>query len=132
MSRYSTPDHPLSSGWWDELRRTLRLRPAPSEEPGPEGLAALFVRKRHVRPREITTCYLTTPEYVPHVADRLKNARPVIINIEEMEPEQRWRALDFLSGIVYALDGSYEKVGEYVFLLVPGSVSIADEEDGEE
>ena len=126
MARYSSPGHPLSSGWWDELKRFLRRRPQPRAEAG-EGFGALFVRKREVRQSEISSCYLSSMKHVPHVVDRLKSARPVIVNLEELgDDETRTRALDFISGAAFALDGSYEKIGEYVFLFVPGSVVIVD------
>jgi len=108
------------------LRRLLRLRPD-ARRRETQGLGALFVRKHEVHPREIGTCYLRSMEHINHIADRLKGSRPVIVNLEEMAPEERPRALDFISGVTYAIDGSYETVGEDVFLFVPGNVVIVEE-----
>ncbi|MBI3944862.1 MAG: cell division protein SepF [Armatimonadetes bacterium] len=128
MSHDFTQGHPLPSAWWGELKRILRLRPEPPPEESHEGLSALFVRKREVRPAEIRTCTVRSADHVTHAANRLRSRQPVIINLEEMPAEDRGRALDFLSGVAYGLDGSYESVAAWVFLLVPGSVEIVDEE----
>lgn len=90
-------------------------------------MGALFVRKREVHTGEIGTCYLRSLKHAPHIADRLKGSLPVIVNVEEMPEEERAQALDFISGVAYAVDGSYDKIGENVFLFVPGNVVILDD-----
>ncbi len=127
MARYTSPGHPLSASWWGDLCRVLTKRPAPPSEER-EGLSALFVRKREVRQQEISTRYIRSPQHISHIADLLIACRPVIVNLEELKEDERQRALDFISGVVYALDGSYEPVGEQVFLFVPGNVEIVEDE----
>lgn len=61
-------------------------------------------------------------------SDRLKERRPVIINFAHADPEAARRGVDFISGVVYALDGYYQKVGEQVFLFTPSNLLI-DTED---
>ncbi len=58
------------------------------------------------------------------IADNLKNHRPVIVNLEQAEPELAKRVVDFVSGATYALDGSMQKVGKGIFLFVPSNVDI--------
>ncbi len=64
-------------------------------------------------------------------ADRLKERRPVIVNFAHADPEVARRGVDFISGVVYALDGYYQKVGENVFLFTPSSMAIALEDTDE-
>jgi len=61
---------------------------------------------------------------VQGIADNLKNRRPVIINLEQAEPELAKRIVDFVSGATYALDGNMQKVGKGIFLFVPSNVDI--------
>ncbi|WP_243276882.1 cell division protein SepF [Desulfallas sp. Bu1-1] len=61
---------------------------------------------------------------VQGIADNLKSRRPVIINLEQAEPELAKRVVDFVSGATYALDGSMQKVGKGIFLFVPNNVDI--------
>jgi len=52
----------------------------------------------------------------------------VIVNVAEMPEEERVQALDFISGVTYAVDGSYDQVGDNTFLFVPGNVILVDDE----
>jgi cell division inhibitor SepF len=61
------------------------------------------------------------------IIDDLKSGRPVIINFEDTDRELARRIIDFISGGAYALDGSTEKISNYVFLFVPKGVEITKE-----
>ena len=41
-----------------------------------------------------------------------------------MPPEYRQRIIDFLSGVVYGVDGSIKKVGENVILCSPKNLQV--------
>ena len=58
------------------------------------------------------------------ICDHLKNKKPVIVNLEEIEKESAQRIVDFLSGSVYALDGQIQKVSNGIFLIAPCNVDI--------
>ncbi len=66
-------------------------------------------------------------EEVQTVADHLKNRRMVIASVVSTDREAAKRAVDFLSGAVYALDGSVQKIGEGVFLFTPQNVMVDNE-----
>lgn len=61
------------------------------------------------------------------IADHLKNRRPVVLNLERVETDLARRIVDFVSGAVYALGGSIQKVGGGIFLCAPSNVDIASE-----
>ena len=58
------------------------------------------------------------------IADHLKSKKPVVINLEGVEREIARRIVDFLSGAVFALDGSIQKVSNGIFLIAPYNVGI--------
>jgi cell division inhibitor SepF len=62
------------------------------------------------------------------IADRLKDNRPVIVNLQMAERDLQRRMIDFCSGVTYALSGEMEKVADQVFLLTPTNVKVSDEE----
>jgi len=68
-------------------------------------------------------------EDAPVCADCLRARCPVIINLKSLDSETALRVFDFLAGVVYALDGQMEAVGEGIFLLTPREVEIAAEFD---
>ncbi|WP_425061064.1 Cell division protein SepF [Sporomusa carbonis] len=60
-----------------------------------------------------------------HVADYLKSRKPVVVNLENTEPEIAKRMIDFISGTTYALNGQIQKVGNNIFLCAPTNVDVA-------
>ncbi len=58
------------------------------------------------------------------VADYLKTKNPVVINLETLPKDLSRRMVDFLSGAVYALGGSIQKIANGIFLATPYNVSI--------
>lgn len=60
-----------------------------------------------------------------HVADHLKNRKPVVVNFENTDKEVAKRMIDFISGTTYALGGSIQKVGNNIFLCAPNNVDIS-------
>jgi len=58
------------------------------------------------------------------VANCLREKRPVIINMENTEPDIAKRIIDFASGTAYALNGDIKKIGKTVFLVAPNNVNV--------
>src|SRR5687767_7530198 len=62
-------------------------------------------------------------------AEDLKDRRPVIVNLERADDDLARRVIDFISGVTYALNGFYERVGDKVFLFTPANIVITDEDE---
>jgi len=62
------------------------------------------------------------------VADEFKRDIPVVLNLQAVDRELARRLIDFASGICYVLDGSMEKIASQVFLLIPDSIEVSDED----
>jgi len=58
------------------------------------------------------------------IADHLKAHRSVIVNLHRSPYDQALRVVDFLSGCVYALGGTMQKLGHNIFLCAPDNVDI--------
>lgn len=59
------------------------------------------------------------------IVDNLKSRKPIIVNLEALDSELAQRVLDFMSGAVYALEGSIHKVSRGIFVLAPSNVNIS-------
>lgn len=59
------------------------------------------------------------------IVDNLKSRKPIIVNLESLDSDLAQRVLDFLSGAVYALEGSIHKVSRGIFVLAPNNVDIS-------
>ncbi len=64
-------------------------------------------------------------EEAPSIVDDLKNRKPVIINLENIDMELARKFFDFLNGAIYALDGNIQKVSSGIFILAPNNVDIS-------
>ncbi|MDF9825031.1 cell division inhibitor SepF [Breznakia sp. PF5-3] len=61
---------------------------------------------------------------VNEVAKRLKENRAVVVNLHKLTREYAQRTIDFLSGVIYALDGTIEKIGTNVILCTPRTMGV--------
>jgi len=62
------------------------------------------------------------------LADRFKDAVPVILNLQSADQELSKRLIDFASGLTYALDGGMQRIADKVFLLTPRNVELSAED----
>ncbi len=109
-------------------------RPAPEQRrPPPECRRAMPV-DTSINPAAAATSakvHVVAPSRfgdAKEIADRLKDNRPVIVNLQMAERDLQRRMIDFCSGVTYALSGEMEKVADQVFLLAPTNVKVSDEE----
>ena len=65
------------------------------------------------------------------VADKFKQAIPVVLNLQGTDTELAKRLIDFASGLTYALDGGMQRIASKVFMLTPRNVQISAEEKAE-
>ncbi|MPW26020.1 DUF552 domain-containing protein [Alkalibaculum sp. M08DMB] len=67
------------------------------------------------------------PEFfndAPSICENLKNNKTVVVNLENTDYEDGRKIFDFLSGAVFALDGTIQKISENVFILAPNTVDV--------
>jgi len=62
------------------------------------------------------------------LADHIRAAVPVVLDLRKVEPAMVRRLVDFSSGLTYALGGSMRKVGQGVILVTPANVNITRDE----
>jgi len=58
------------------------------------------------------------------VADFLRNDQPVVVNFETTEQTVRKRMTDFISGTIYALNGTIRTIGPNILVCAPRNVDI--------
>lgn len=75
-------------------------------------------------PMKVVLVEPTSYDEVQSICDDLKSKKPIIINFEEMDKEVARRMVDFISGAVYALDGTIQKVSNGIVLVAPSNVDV--------
>jgi cell division inhibitor SepF len=105
----------------------------PDAEPGAQTAVARSSGNRRleaVNPASVKV-HLVVPRSfndAQSIADKFKDATPVIVNLQSADPELSKRLIDFSSGLTYALGGSMQRVADKVFLLTPRNVEVSAEE----
>lgn len=64
-------------------------------------------------------------EEMPQAIQALRQRKSVVLNLTLMDPDQAQRAVDFIAGGTYALDGHQERIGESIFLFTPSCVQVS-------
>ncbi|MBE6147197.1 MAG: DUF552 domain-containing protein [Firmicutes bacterium] len=58
------------------------------------------------------------------IVDYLKSRNTVVVNLKRVTPDQAKRIVDFLTGSLYAMNGSLQKLGGGIFLCAPNNVNV--------
>ena len=65
-------------------------------------------------------------EEMPQAIQALRERKSVVLNLTIMDPDQAQRAVDFVAGGTFAIDGHQERVGESIFLFAPSCVTVTN------
>lgn len=61
---------------------------------------------------------------VTELADALRARHHVVVNLVGADRSLQQRVVDFLSGVVYTMDGKMQRLAESIYLFVPSNVMV--------
>lgn len=84
---------------------------------------------KHIKERQPTVIHIEPKEFedVRVITQGLQNHAIITVNLGFLNDELRRRIIDFVSGAVYALDGSLMKLADMVYLLAAKEVRLQEE-----
>ena len=111
---------------YDEIYRDESLRGSPPARERPARPLAI------VRPPRTEFSLVTPQDFdaAQQIADHLRAASLVIVDLRSCGRDLSKRLTDFCSGLTYALEGSLEHIGEKVVLLAPHNVELSSAAPG--
>ena len=74
--------------------------------------------------QEVVLFHAKTFDDAAKAADELRRKKAVILNMENVDKALTRRVVDFLSGSVYALDGTVKKIAQSTYLFCPHNMDI--------
>ena len=74
--------------------------------------------------QEVVLFHAKSFENAAKAADELRRKKAVILNMENVDKALTRRVVDFLSGSVYALDGSVKKIAQSTYLFCPHNLDV--------
>lgn len=75
-------------------------------------------------PMKVVVVEPTNYDEVQDICNNLKSKKPIIINFENIDKDVARRMVDFISGAVFALDGTIQKVSNGIVVVAPSNVDI--------
>ncbi|MFZ5354652.1 MAG: cell division protein SepF [Bacillota bacterium] len=76
------------------------------------------------QPIKVVLMEPTSYDEVQEICNNLKSKKPIIVNFENVDKELARRMVDFISGAVFALDGTIQKVSNGIVVVAPSNVDI--------
>jgi cell division inhibitor SepF len=74
--------------------------------------------------QEVVLFHAKSVDSAAKAADELRRKKAVILNMENVDKSLTRRVVDFLSGSVYALDGSVKKIAQSTYLFCPHNMDV--------
>ena len=114
-------------------RRRPLLEPEPKKsarEPRLQG-GGETVPMPNVAAMKMIVYHPVSYEDAQNIIDNLKARKPVIVNMEELDVAAAQRILDFISGAIYALNGTIAKISRGIFVVAPTNYDVIGNENGE-
>ena len=74
--------------------------------------------------QEVVLFHAKTFDDAAKAANELRRKKAIILNMENVDKALTRRVVDFLSGSVYALDGSVKKIAQSTYLFCPHNMDV--------
>ena len=74
--------------------------------------------------QEVVLFHAKTFDDAAKAADELRRRKAIILNMENVDKSLTRRVVDFLSGSIYALDGSVKKIAQATYLFCPHNMDV--------
>ena len=111
-----------------EVPQPRRSSTAPKQESGyssaPAGGFNGQVLSMGSGKQEVVLFHAKTFDDAAKAADELRRRKAIILNMENVDKALTRRVVDFLSGSIYALDGSVKKIAQATYLFCPHNMDV--------
>ena len=97
---------------------------APASKPSPAGGFNGQVLSMGSSKQEVVLFHAKSFDDAAKAADELRRRKAIILNMENVDKTLTRRVVDFLSGAIYALDGSVKKIAQATYLFCPHNMDV--------
>ena len=103
--------------------------PAPVAAPAPVSFPGKVVSSKRGNAQEIVRFHPSSFQDSRKAASDLVASKAVIVNLEDLDKDSARRMVDFLSGVVFAMDGDVQKIAQSAYVFCPPNVFITGGQD---
>lgn len=118
----------------ETVTATVQPQPAKAAQPAPQPAVQQSTYERPAKRTATSNLSANTKMVLfeprsfgeaEEVGTRLKEGRAVVVNLHKLDREYAQRTIDFLTGVVFALDGNIQKIGQNVILCYPAEIGVS-------
>ena len=103
--------------------------PAPVAAPAPVSFPGKVIGSKRGSAQEIVRFHPSSFQDSRKAATDLVASKAVIVNLEDLDKDSARRMVDFLSGVVFAMDGEVQKIAQGAYVFCPPNVFITGGQD---
>ena len=92
--------------------------------PSSSGFSGQVVNIASGSKQEVVLFHAKSFDDAARASDELRKKKAIILNMENVDKALTRRVVDFLSGSVYALDGSVKKIAQSTYLFCPHNMDV--------
>lgn len=119
------PPQPIEEDFRQRRRVRERITLEPNSEVGAASMNNVIgMHEAGNRMYEVVVMEPRSFEEMPQAIQALRERKSVVLNLTMMDPDLAQRAVDFVAGGTYAIDGHQERVGDSIFLFTPICVQV--------
>ena len=105
----------LSTYEEEEIIQPIAAEPIPVKKETVQSVLQMKV----VRPKKLGEA--------TEIADSLKAGQTIVLNLDDLSDVNARRMLDYVAGVIYAVNGKIERPSDRTFLLTPKGVNVDTE-----
>ena len=128
--RENAPAQEFDDDYEDAFNSIPKSAPSPAAGAAPSASGGFSGRVVNMNKKDVKDNIVlfrpTSYNDATDAGNELKQNHPVIVNLEEVDSKVARRVVDFLSGCVFAADGSVKKIAKSVYLFCPNNVEVSD------
>ena len=127
-------EEPYDDEYYDEPQRRT-LFGSKKEQPAPAPVRPAVSNPLDQSKVRVLIYKPLSYEDTQNIIDNLKEKKSIVVNLDDLDTDVAQRILDFISGAVYALNGSIRKAARNIFVIAPFNVDVSsnnNEDDQEE
>ena len=106
-------------------KASTAVAPAAPAAPAERTFPAKVVPMSRNAAQEIVRFHPTSFQDSRKAASDLVASKAVIVNLEELDKDSARRMVDFLSGVVFAMDGDVQKIAQSAYVFCPPNMFIS-------
>ncbi len=122
--QFAPREDEMEEGYEEEETSVTSAAPVPPRNVAGAGRP---VATRQAKPYTMVVVNPKNYQDAEKIGDHLKSSRPVVMNMEKTDVDEAQRIVDFIQGVMYALDGRIDQISEHIYLCAPNNMSVSRE-----